>query len=1011
MAQVSGTVQDQDNLPIIDVEVLIKGTDTVVYTNEDGVFEIDAKIGDILIVNDKEIVVTSNTLGIIKAIEKSNHNLQEVIVTAYGTQTKESLTGSVAEVKADVIADVTSANVIQGLVGKVAGVQINSNNGLPGQAPTVRFRGIGSINGSSAPLYVVDGVPFNGDVSGINNQDIESISFLKDASAAALYGNRGANGVIIITTKKGKKGKTRYNLDLRTGVSSRGISEYDIVSDPKAYYTTYHSLIKNTYSHLYNYNDATAGYWASEYLIPYFLNYNITNVPGNKIVDADGNFNPDAKILYHEKWDDYLFKDGFYTNTYFSASGATDETNYFFSTGYEKNSTFMTNATYEKITSRLKVDTKLGSRIKVGGNLAYSHMLQNAPDGYTGTFYYSNPFLWSRNIGAIYPVHAYDKDGNPIYNQHGDRVFDDGTGKYTGVVRPYGAPQNPYGTAIHDVKKNRYNQVFASGYATVNIIEGLDFTYNVTGEFLNFSGKSADTTLFGDAVNASGYLSNSMQNTTSFIQQQLVTYKKRFGKHNFDVLLGHENLDRQVDYINVYGSNTLIEGSSYLALYSTLISGTNTGTPYATEGYFARLNYDFANKYYINGNIRRDGSSRFHKDNRWGTFYGIGAAWRISQENFLKDSKIINELKIKGSYGEQGNDNLGYNFPYTDLYYVYQSTENNGNPINQTFKGNKNITWETNANINTGIEIGLLDNRITIDAEYFNRKSKDMLYMRPLNLSEGFASYPENIGDMKNYGYEITLNADVIRNDKFKLGLNFNFTSLKNKITHLPKNNIISGNYILREGESMYSWYLREFAGVNSETGAAQFYIVDPTTGEKTITENYNSATLQFIGKNAVPKMYGGFGLNAEYKGIDFNVSFAYQTGGWGYDYEYMYFFDGGIAESFHKDYSKTWTTNNKNASMPVVLDQNSKQYYSTSTLGLIKSDYISLQNISLGYTIKSSAIKNIGIDSFRIYALADNVYVWSKRKGYDPRMSYTGTSGTQFSPIRTISGGVQFSF
>ncbi len=1012
MAQVTGTVQDQNQFPSIDTEVTIKGTSTVVYTDENGEFNIDAKIGDVLIINSKEFVVTSNDLGVLTS-KSEDVALQEVIVTAYGTQTKESLTGSVGEVKAKEIANVTAANVVQGMTGKVAGVQIISNNGLPGTAPNVRFRGIGSINGSSAPLYVVDGVPFNGDISAINNQDIESISFLKDASAAALYGNRGANGVIIITTKKGVKGKTRYNLDLKTGVASRGVPEYDIVKDAKQYYTNYHSLLKNSFVHLYGYNEPTAGYWASEYLVPYYLRYNVTNVASNAIVNADGEFNPDATILYQEDWADHLFKDGLYTNTYFSASGALDATSYFFSVGYENNHTYMINSTFEKVTGRAKVDTKIGERIKVGTNLAYSTMLQNAPDGFSGTNSYSNPFSWSRNIGAIYPVYAYDANGNPVYTSTGDRAYDDGTGTYSPYTRPYGAPQNPVATAKNDIKKNRYNQVFAGGYATLNIVDGLDFTYNVTGEFLNFNGKSIDTKLYGDAIPANGYLSNSMQNTTSFIQQQLLTYKKKFGDHNFDVLLGHENLDRQVDYMNVFGSNALLPNSAYLDQYTILISANNSGTPYATEGYFARLNYDYHNKYYINANVRRDGSSRFHPDNRWGTFFGIGAAWRIGQEEFLRNSKVINELKLKASYGEQGNDNLGYNFPYLDLVTGYQTVDasNTATTINHTFKGNKDITWETNANLNLGVELGLFDNRLTIDAEYFIRKSQDMLYMRPTNISEGFSSFPENIGDMENRGFEVTLNADLVRSKDFKFSINANVTTLENEITKLPKNNIISGSYILREGESMYSWYIREFAGVNPDTGAALFYVVDPVSGEKSTTEVFNNATIQFIDKNSVPKVYGGFGFNAEYKGFDLGASFAYQAGGWGYDSQYMGFFDGYIAESFHKDYANTWTVNNRDAKLPVVIDQNYNYYYSTSTLGLIKSDYISLQNISVGYTFKKGLIQNLGIESLRIYGLADNVWVWSKRKGYDPRMSYTGASGMQYSPIRTISGGVNFTF
>lgn len=917
------------------------------------------------------------------------------------------------EVKSEVLADVTQANVIQGLIGKVAVVQIVANNGLPGTAPNVRFRGIGSINGSSAPLYVVDGAPFNGDISAINNQDIESISFLKDASAAALYGSRGANGVVIITTKKGVK----FTLDTRSGVASRAVKEYKIGKDAKNYYENYHSILKNTYMIVNNQQSEVAAQNASNNLISgaLGLNYNITDVANNQVVGVDGKFNPNASILYQEDWSDFLFKKGgYYTNTYFSAAGSTDKTDFYVSAGYEKNESFMVKSAYEKFTGRVRVDTQASDRFKVGGNIAYSVMNQNAPDGFDGGTTYSSPFNFTRAIAPIYSVYAYSATGNPIYTSNGSRAFDDGTGSYSPFVRPYAALQNPYATALNDVKKNQFNQVSASGYAKYKIIEGLDFTYNVVGEFLNKYERSLDTSLYGDAAGVNGRLYNINTNTSSIVQKQILTYKKKFGdNHLFDAMVGHETLNRQVDYLYAHSTNGILVNSSYLDQYSILHDAGGSGTPYSTEGYFARLNYQYANKYYVNVNGRRDGSSRFHKDNRWGNFYSYSGAWRVSQEEFLSSSNVISELKLKASYGEQGNDNLGYNFPYLDLYTLLQTTNasNTSLSYNQTFKGNKDITWEKNKNFNAGFELGLLDNRINIDAEYFRRKTADMLYMRPLNLSEGFASFPENIGDMVNKGIEVTIDADIIRSDDFRLSLNINGTSLKNEIVRLPVNDIVSGSYMLREGQSMYSWYLKEFAGVNPQTGAAQFYKVDTTTGDRTITESYSEATFQFIGKNAVPKFYGGFGVNLDYKGFDFGVSFAYQLGGWGYDSQYLGLFDGGRGESLHNDYSKTWSPTNTGAKLPVVVADNSKQYYTSSTLGLIKSDYLSLQNISIGYTFKSDIVKNFGLSNFRIYAIGDNIALWSKRQGYDPRLSYTGVANSQYPLGRAVALGLKFGF
>ena len=1009
-AQVTGVVNDANNFPESDVEVTVKGTNKTAITDENGNFNIDAKVGDTLVVNGKEFKVTSTNLGALKFGTDENVDLGEVVVTAYGTQTKESLTGSVGEVKAKDIANVTSMNVMQGMTGKVAGVQIMSANGLPGQDPTVRFRGIGSINGSSSPLYVVDGVPFNGSISAINSQDIDSMTFLKDASAAALYGSRGANGVVIITTKKGKGGKPLYTLDLKSGVASRGVPDYNRINDPLKYYEAYGSLLKNSYIHLNGQTVEQAGILASNNLIngSNGLSYNITNVADNQLIDpVTGRVNPNAKVLYQENWNDFLQKDGFFTNTYFSVSGKSDKTAYYFSAGYEKNDSYVVNSGSEKITTRLKLDHEISDRFKVGGNIAYTNMTIRPILGYSGTSEIANPFYWNRFIAPIYPVHQYDANGNIVIDPvTGEKVFDSGIDNQ----RPFNSKLNPYATSVYNVRKDKRDQVFATGYATFNIIDGLDFTYNVTGELSNVIRNRMQTPLIGDAESYNGTVSAESERTFALTQQQLLTYKKRFGKHNIDVLLGHETLDRNKENIYALRNNLLIPDSPWVNNAGLLVDGQGYNTAYALEGYFARLNYDYENKYFINLNYRRDGSSRFHPDNRWGNFYGLGAAWRISQENFLKDSSWLNELKLKASYGEQGNDDLGYYFPYLDLYSINVATSGTDIAFNQTFKGNKDITWEKNANFNAGIDLGLFSDRLRIEAEYFNRKSLDMLYMNPLPASQGFKEQPKNIGDMKNEGFEISLGADIVRNKEFTLTLNANFTRVKNTITSLPTE-VKTGSRIMRSGGAMYTWFLREFIGVNKETGAAQFVRIDPTTNEKTIVEDYSLATQQEIDKKGYAPYYGGFGLNLDWKGFDLSVNFAYQFGGYGYDSEYMAFYGGRTGYALSTDYNKTWTVDNKNANLPVNIIDNSKNYYSTSTLGLIKSDYLSLENISLGYTFNENLLSNIGIKSLRLYLLGDKLGVWSKRKGYDPRMAMTGISSSTYSMVRTISAGVNFNF
>ena len=449
-------------------------------------------------------------------------------------------------------------------------------------------------------------------------------------------------------------------------------------------------------------------------------------------------------------------------------------------------------------------------------------------------------------------------------------------------------------------------------------------------------------------------------------------------------------------------------------MFATLVDARGNGTPYALDSYFGRVNLDYNNKYFISGSVRRDGSSRFHPDNRWGNFYSIGGSWVVSNEDFFQNN-IVNSLKLKASYGEVGNDNLGYNLPYLDLYAVVQTTVSS--PLisyNQVFKGNKDITWEKNKNFNAGIDIGLFNNRITIDAEYFKKRTNDLLFMKPLPLSQGFESMPENIGDMENKGFEFSLTADIFKTQDLTFSVFGNATMFKNEILSLPttqEGRIISGSYILKPGNSMYTWYMREYAGINAANGEALWTVVNSTTGERTTTEVYNNASLIDTGITALPDVYGGFGMNLKYKNVDFGANFAYQFGGTGYDSMYMNLMGGGLGENFHEDYYNTWRHDNTSAELPVVTPDDVQQNYLTSTLGFIKSDYISLQNVSLGYTFNKSLIQFAGINSLRLYVLADNVHVWSKRKGYDPRMSISGISSSNYSPIRTLSFGANVSF
>ncbi|MDM1346187.1 TonB-dependent receptor [Myroides marinus] len=1024
----SGVVSE-GGLPLPGVTVVIKGTQEGTQTDLDGKYSLKVKPGDVLVysfigMNDKEYKVsTANNYNV--SLESEDSMLEEVVVTAYGTQTKTSIAGSIAVVDSKQIRDVTTSDVTQGLVGKVAGVQIMNNSGSPGDNATIRFRGLGSISASAEPLLVVDGVPFNGALSAINNSDIETISFLKDASAAALYGNRGANGVIIITTKRGQSGKTTVSFDTKVGIASSKFQDYNKMTSPSKYYESYYGALRNTYMTAGN-SFADASQMASQGLISESasklgsgLGYNIYNVSDNQLIDpTTGKINPNAQLMYHELYDDYLFRDGLFTQNNLSFSGGSDTTTFSMSLGHEKNEGIVANNDYQKITGRLSVDSRINKTFKVGGSVNYSHVERENPMG--GDYIrgnnsaYSNPFFWSAKIAPIYPVHAYDKEGNIMTDQSGNALYDDGSGSVTPYVRPFGQNSNPYASGTSDYRKFVSDQVFTSAYLDMKLAEGLTFKYVLSADLYSNVLRYTMNPVYGSGTGVNGRANQEDDKMFAVTNQQLLNYNKWFGQHSVDILLGHETMERKKDNLYVQRTNMLFPDSPYIDHAAVIRSANGGNETYSLEGYFAKLNYGYNNKYFLNASIRRDASSYFHPDNKWGTFFGVGGAWVVSSENFMKGITWIDQLKLKSSYGEQGNDNLLMMNPYQNQFSIKPSFDPDApiTIIGET-RGNKDITWEVNKNFNAGFEASFLNGRIAVEAEYFVRKVDDMLFFVPTPIVTGFKQMPYNAGNMKNTGVEVNLSGDIVRTNDLKVSLNVNGTHYKNKITKLPadQKSIVAGQFIREEGGSIYEYYLKEYVGVNQENGNAQFIKIDEKTGERTITENWNDATLQRIDKSPIPTVYGGFGLNVEYKGFDLAANFAYQFGGYGYDTKYTSFFQLKPGQNLHNDFDKTWNPVTKQGSMPRVDVSDKASAYGGSTMALIKSDYLSLQNITLGYTFNKEVVNTLGLSKLRLYAMVDNAALWSKRKGYDPRLNLTGLSGTGYPLYTTFAFGANIQF
>ena len=982
------------------------------------------------------------------ALVHSDNVLDQVVVTAYGSQTKESITGSISTLQAKDLQQVQSANVVQSLAGKIGGVQIRSMSGQPGEAATVRFRGLGAISSSNDPLYVVDGVPFNGDISSISSHDIEQISFLKDASANALYGSRGANGVIIITTKSGKSmDAIVINFDARAGYNSRAIKDYNYIKDPSEYYELRWQRLR--LGGLVNEeSDVDARLNASNSLVN-DLGYNIFNVPNDQIIDPlTGKINPAARVNYYDDWDNYLFGSNLRQEYALNLTYANDKVSTFLSGSYLNDEGYVINSGFDRIGGRANVEFRPYSFAKLGANINFAATKAKDPQLGKSSGTFSNLFSWSRNMAPIYPVFARDASGSIIKNADGSSKYDWGRGETinpdgSSSSRIYITNMNPYASTLLDVQSNENKNVSIRTYAAFDFLDGFNFTYNLGYDYQSGNRFRYGNNLGGDAFSYGGSVTNALTNSQTVTNQQLLSYNKIIGLHTISLMVGHETANYSNKMIAGSKTNLVIPDNNFLSNGSKFSSLNGYEDLYKIEGYLSKVNYNYANKYYFNGSFRRDGSSVFHPDYRWGNFYGFGAAWIASNEEFLKDVEIISNLKIKASYGEQGNDNLfypgyvtmehrshfGFNrnyFPYIDQYEITPDSEGNAT-IRQVYTGTKELKWEVSRNFNAGFEIAFFENRLNIDFELFNRKVSDMLFNFPQAPSSGIPAISRNIGDMKNTGFEVAINGDIIRSTDWKINLWANLTHYKNKITRLPQPFVTGGIFRFVEGQSAYTYYLREFASVDPATGFGSWYqgdkdpITGLSTGEKTPVSTYTSGTQFLSNKTANPDVYGGFGFDLSYKRITLNAGFAYQLGGFIYDNVYQGLFPEGIGmgssgANFHKDVYNTWTPENTNASMPILSSVASTQY-NTSDMFLISANYLSMENFGVAYDFSSDKLNKIGVKNAKLSLIGNNLFMLSKRQGLDPRMSQlggnsnNGLSINSYSLLRSVSLGLTARF
>lgn len=1047
---ITGVVKDEQGEPLPGITVTIKGTTKGVATDFDGNYKIKAKVGDILHfigigLKSVDRLVSASTSKFDVVMHLETEELEEVVVTAYGTQNKASVAGSIQTIKSDQIAKAQSANVIQSLSGKAAGVQVRNTSGQPGEGSEVRFRGVGSISASNNPLYVVDGVPFDGDISSISSQDIESITFLKDASANALYGSRGANGVVVVTTKKGTGGKLRVTYETKLGINTRAVPDYDVITDPREYYQLEFQrrklgawVAKNTLT------EAEASLSAANSLVG-SIGYNIFDVPNDQVIDpTTGLVNPNADIVYQDDWHKALFRTGVKREHYISLMQGGEKVNSYLSLGYLKEDGYVLNSGFDRVTARTNLDFKLNNNIKLGTNLNYAYTFQKSPQAGKVSTNFSNLFSWTRNAAPIFPIYARDRYGNLKYDAKGDIIYDFGRGEtenFDGskTKRAYIENMNPYATTLKNTQTNESHTLGARAYASINFLKDFNFTYNLGYDLQADNRLRYGWEVGGDSAPYGGSITNATRFRTSLINNQLLSWKKTIGNHNIELMVGHESTQMLSKMLS--GNKTKVVVSEKVFISNATKFGALYGynDDYQTEGYLSKLTYSYDNKYHINGSFRRDASSVFHPDHRWGNFYGIGGAWIVTNEGFFPKINAVNNLKLKASYGEQGNDNILYpgyvsfdhrhHFSFSRNYKPYLTQyditpDANGNPsLREAYLGSKDLKWEVSKNFNAGFEARFF-NRVNLEFEYFERAVSDMLYNFPQQPSSGNPTISKNIGDMENKGFEVTLDVDVIKKNDVNLNLWANATHYKNKITRLPEPfTSTNSNYRFAEGKSAYTFYIREFAGVDEATGQGMWYKGETNSngeaeGEKTTLIGKHSEATKFLSdKTAHPDVYGGFGLRFDYKNWSFSTGFAYQFGGYVYDGVYAGLFVeqegfGSSGHNFHKDVYKTWNFNNRKASLPRMTTADSNQY-GGSDLFLTKADYISWEDVSLSYDLKNEQLQKIGLESVTMSLIGSNLWVWSKRQGLDPRMTSLSNGGTQnvYSLYRTISFGISAKF
>ena len=1044
-------ISSEDGSPIIGASVLVKGTTIGTMTDMDGKFAIpnvptSAKELRISYVGMKSQDISINRKGIMQIVlESDTEILDEVMVVAFGTQKKSSFTGAASVVGKEELAKHITTNVANALVGSTPGLQLRGGSGAPGAGQgSIKIRGIASMYAATDPLIIVDGAPYSASLSNIPQGDIESVTILKDAASAALYGARGAAGVILVTTRSGQNKSAQVNVDVKWGVNSRAVQDYETIEDPGQYYETIYQQYKNYYFYGQGQSMENANLNANSTMLKHLV-YNVYTVPENEqLIDINGRLNRNAKLgrsyqangetyyLTPDNWRDAAYSNALRQEYNVSVNGALDKGSFYASLGYLDEDGIIEYSGFKRISARVKADYNAKKWLRLAANVGYTNSKTESNPNMDASFNSTNLMYYTSRIAPIYPIYVrvLDEKGNPVIrtDENGNPHYDYGVAaqNYPGLARPFLATGNPFGS-------NRYNDTYQEGQKLngtftldVAITDFLKANATSTIDWGHTNGSWYSNSLYGPSVSVNGQIDKSQ--TDSFRQNhvQTLTYFDQFGKHNINVMLGHEYFRTKTTYLSAYAQGVFSPDIPEINGSANKVSSSSYVSEYNVEGYFGSLQYNYNDRYFASASYRRDASSRFAKANRWGDFWSVGGAWLINKEKFMEKYDWIDQLKLKLSIGQQGNDNIG-DYAYTDMYSLTPASDTQ---MSATFWriGNPDITWETTTNMNVGLEFNLFKSRLNGSIDFYSKKTTDLLFWLSVPESAGSRGYYGNVGDIRNSGVEFTLSGDVIRTKDLTWNLQFNISHNSDKILKLPeakiteKGGFTENSMWYRENGPLYNRFIVEYAGLDDQGQA--MYWQDSSLGGKTDrpgklhdakTYNPNEATKYEQG-SILPDAFGGFGTSLNAYGFDVSLTFDYQIGGKIYDNMYAGLMGvitsaSGAGNAIHKDILKAWTPNNTSSNIPRA--QYMDQYTTASSNRfLINASYLNFQSFTVGYTLPKDWVKKMGVSTLRVYASGENLAFWSKRKGLDPRYSFTGTESLNvYSPVRTIMGGLQLTF